>query len=41
VATDVHWSDGEGRLVEAPIQDLLLGLTGRVAFSGVSPRQTP
>lgn len=36
IATDVDWSHGEGALVEAPIQRLLLALTGREALSGVT-----
>jgi uncharacterized protein (TIGR03083 family) len=29
VATDADWSHGEGAVVQAPIQSILLGLTGR------------
>jgi uncharacterized protein (TIGR03083 family) len=29
VASDTDWSHGEGRVVEAPMQAILLGLTGR------------
>jgi uncharacterized protein (TIGR03083 family) len=36
VATDVDWSHGDGPRVEAPIQDLLLALTGRQALSGAT-----
>lgn len=41
VATDVDWAYGDGRVVEAPIQQLLLGLTGRRAASGATQGVIP
>lgn len=41
VATDVDWSRGDGPVLEAPIQHLLLALTGRTALSGVSQGHIP
>jgi uncharacterized protein (TIGR03083 family) len=41
VASDTDWSHGTGPVVEAPIQHLLLGLTGREALSGATQGQTP
>jgi uncharacterized protein (TIGR03083 family) len=35
VATDVEWSYGDGPVVEAPMQDILLGLTGRRPLSSI------
>jgi uncharacterized protein (TIGR03083 family) len=40
VATDIDWSYGDGMVVEAPMQDLLLMLTGRVADSAQLGRGT-
>ena len=41
VATDVDWARGDGRVVEAPMQDHLLALTGRRTHSGVTQGQHP
>ena len=35
VATDVEWSFGDGPVVEAPMQAILLGLTGRRPLSSI------
>lgn len=36
VATDTDWSHGSGRVVEAPMSSILLGLTGRRPLPGAS-----